>query len=216
MNIGDYTDWSTAYRHLNDRLFDGRLPEVVFTLHRHPRALGYASMDRFAERDGAKLHELAMNPDVFLQRTDRDTLSTLAHEMCHIWQFCFGEPGRGRYHNREWADRMEEIGLMPSSTGLPGGKRTGQRMTHYIIDGGPFDRATAELLASGWAVKRGSSTVEKPRGPDRSKVKFTCVSCGQNAWAKDGARLVCGECDEPMIPTTADGPALTAASHASL
>jgi hypothetical protein len=118
--------------------------------------------------------------------------------MCHIWQFRFGDPGRGRYHNKEWADRMEALDLMPSDTEQSGGKRTGQRMTHYIVDGGPFDRAAAELLASGWAVKRGSGAIEKPRGSDRSKVKFTCAACGQNAWAKDGARLVCGECDEPM------------------
>jgi hypothetical protein len=28
---------------------------------------------------------------------------------------------------------MESIGLVPSNTGLPGGKRTGQQMTHYIM-----------------------------------------------------------------------------------
>jgi hypothetical protein len=27
-----------------------------------------------------------------------------------------------------------------------------------------------------------------------SKRKFTCPECGQNAWAKPGARLNCGEC----------------------
>jgi predicted SprT family Zn-dependent metalloprotease len=139
-----------------------------------------------------------MNPDLFLARTDRDTLSTLAHEMCHVWQYGHGEPGRGRYHNAAWADRMEAVGLMPSDTGAPGGKRTGQRVTHYVIDGGPFDRAAAELLATGWAVKRGSTAIRQKRGPDRSKVEFTCGRCGQNAWAKTGARLVCGACDQPM------------------
>jgi len=27
-----------------------------------------------------------------------------------------------------------------------------------------------------------------------SKTKFSCLECGQNAWAKPGARLICGEC----------------------
>jgi hypothetical protein len=198
-NIGDYTDWNAAYRFLNDRLFGGELPEVVFTLHRCPGSRGYASMDRFADRDGSRLHELAMNPDLFLERTDRDTLSTLAHEMCHVWQYCYGKPGRGRYHNRQWADRMEAIGLMPSNTGRPGGKRTGQQMTHYIVDGGLFDLAADELLAAGWMVKRGSGRADKTGGGiDKSKVKFTCASCGQNAWAKASAKLVCGECDMQM------------------
>lgn len=33
---------------------------------------------------------------------------------------------------------MESIGLMPSDTGEPGGKRTGQRMSDYPIEGGAF------------------------------------------------------------------------------
>jgi ribosomal protein S27AE len=27
-----------------------------------------------------------------------------------------------------------------------------------------------------------------------SKNKFTCPDCGQNAWAKPEAHLICGEC----------------------
>ena len=30
---------------------------------------------------------------------------------------------------------MREIGLVPSSTGAPGGKATGQRVSHYIVPG---------------------------------------------------------------------------------
>jgi hypothetical protein len=50
-------------------------------------------------------------------------LSTLVHEQAHLWQHHFGKPGRGRYHNREWAAKMVEIGLIPSATGEPGGKQ---------------------------------------------------------------------------------------------
>ena len=43
MNLQDYTDWSAAYRHFNDRLLAGRLPEVVFTLHRRANSPGLPS-----------------------------------------------------------------------------------------------------------------------------------------------------------------------------
>jgi ribosomal protein S27AE len=36
-----------------------------------------------------------------------------------------------------------------------------------------------------------------------SKTKFTCPGCGQNAWAKPDARLLCGACvdeEEGDIP----------------
>jgi hypothetical protein len=36
--------------------------------------------------------------------------------MAHHWQAHFGDPCRGRYHNREWAARMEALGLMTTDT----------------------------------------------------------------------------------------------------
>ena len=39
-----------------------------------------------------------------------------------------------------------------SRTGQPGGKRTGQRMGHYIEAGGDFERSAKALLADGWTV----------------------------------------------------------------
>jgi hypothetical protein len=42
----------------------------------------------------------------------------------------------------------------PTDTGAPGGKETGQKVTHYIAPGGPFDVACAELVkSSGFAVR---------------------------------------------------------------
>jgi len=37
-----------------------------------------------------------------------------------------------------------------------------------------------------------------------SKTKFTCPECGQNAWAKPDAALICGDCyDEDEGTVTA-------------
>jgi predicted SprT family Zn-dependent metalloprotease len=200
MNLADYADWSEAYQHLNLRLFNDRLPEVVFTWSRRANTFGYASPDRFDDRDAhAKMDELALNPDYFLHRSDLETLSTLAHEMVHIEQYRFGKPGRSRYHNAEWGDWMDRIGLTPSHTGFPGGRRTGQQMSHYIVDGGPFALAAAELLASGWRIKRGSTLHAAKEKGDPSKVKFTCPECGLNAWAKETAKLGCIVCGREMV-----------------
>jgi hypothetical protein len=129
-------------------------------------------------------------------------LSTLAHEQVHLWQAHFGSPSRAGYHDKEWAAKMLEIGLHPSDTGQPGGKLTGQNMTHYIVDGGPFAQAAGRLIAKGWAVpyvslwdEETKKTAAKKRA---SKTKFTCGCCGANAWGKPELRIVCGECDEPM------------------
>ena len=98
------------------------------------------------------MHELAMNPDTFTGRTDEEILSTLAHEMAHVWQQTHGKPPTRSYHDRQWAAKMKEIGLQPSTTGEPGGKETGQSVTHYIIPEGPYAKAYAKLKATGFQL----------------------------------------------------------------
>jgi hypothetical protein len=211
----EYGTFAEAIRYFNRRLFGGALPDCLFTLERKHGARGYYSSKAFEERDGAagadenapnpdppkkrEADKIVLNPVEFQGRTDEEILSTLVHEMTHHWQDHFGHPGRGRYHNREWADRMEELGLMPSDTGGPGGKRTGQRMTHYILDDGPFDKVARELLSGGFRLNWQSPGCDccKPKKP-ASKIKYTCPGCQQNAWAKPDASLVCGLCDVAM------------------
>jgi ribosomal protein L37E len=131
-------------------------------------------------------------------------LSTLTHEMAHLWQAHCGTPSRGGYHNREWAQKMVELGLIPSDTGRPGGRQTGQRMTHFIEPGGAFDKAADELIAKGFVVAFVDRAVRSD-GPTAvqkrlSKTHYRCQQCGQNAWAKPGASLDCGLCKSPFRP----------------
>lgn len=152
-----YEPLQKAYDYFNAILFAGILPGLIVTLQRSRGARGYFSPSRFVQRTEApaqletlkRVDELALNPDYFYGRTDLQILSTLAHEMAHVWQEHHGTPGKGAYHNTEWADKMESIGLMPSATGEPGGNRTGRSMTHYIIDGGAFDVAAKKLIGDG-------------------------------------------------------------------
>ena len=137
-----YQGLTEAYDFFNERLFAGRLPRCLITMQRQKGAYGYFAGKRFGSRDGAEVtDEIALNPAHFKSRTTEESLSTLAHEMCHLQQEHFGKPGRTSYHNKEWAGMMEAIGLIPSDTGAPGGKQTGQKVSHYIAGGGRFERA---------------------------------------------------------------------------
>jgi predicted SprT family Zn-dependent metalloprotease len=153
--ISVYSEWQTAYDYFNDRLFSGDLPDCIINLDsKHPRARGYFSSDRFVNASGEVKDLLGMNPQHFLSRSLIETLSTLVHEMCHVWQYHYGDKkGQRTYHNREWGDKMESLGLMPSNTGEPGGKKTGQQMTHYIIEGGPFEEVCKEFFANNWRIQ---------------------------------------------------------------
>ena len=203
-----YDTLDAAYDHFNKTLFGGELPRCLVVLQRHSKVYGYFCGSRFKGRDDAEgnVDEIALNPTHFRERPDRQTFSTLVHEMVHLWQHHFGDAPNRAYHNKEWADKMEEVGLMPSDTGAPGGKRTGQKCSHYIVDGGVYDDAWQAfqsdsdvyrpLLIDIWGEEGAAAkTAAKKRA---SKTKYTCPDCEANAWAKPGSKLICGECNVEM------------------
>lgn len=150
--IDVYSEINQAFNHFNKSLFNSELPNCLITMQRDKRCYGFLSKGQFVNKDGASIDELALNPSYFGVRSIADTLSVLVHEMCHLWQAHFGSPSRAGYHNTEWSDKMREVGLMASDTGLPNGKYVGQRMNHYIIENGPFEVACAGLLSNDFAL----------------------------------------------------------------
>lgn len=119
----EYSVFQEAYDFFNTELFGGLLPNVLVTLQRQTRSRGYFSPERFSGRvEEAVAHELALNPDFFPERTDEEICSALAHEMAHVWQQTYGKAPRRAYHDRQYATKMKEIGLQPSTTGEPRGE----------------------------------------------------------------------------------------------
>jgi DNA-directed RNA polymerase subunit RPC12/RpoP len=196
----EYGGLQEAYDHFNRALFDGALPDVFITYQRHAHSRGHFSADRFSGRIGEfGKHELALNPDHFLGRSDEQISSTLGHEMMHVWQHVFGKPAARGYHNKEWAAKMKSIGLQLSNTGAVGGKETGQQMSHYIIPDGPFAKAFSALAATGWRLNLQSAHRPGAKGGINSKTKFTCAECGQNAWGKPDLAIRCELCGVKML-----------------
>lgn len=198
-----YDGLTLAYEFFNRELFSGKLPACLLTMQRQKGAYGYFSGDRFAQLgDAADItDEIALNPAHFASRTPTQILSTLVHEMVHLWQHRDenAKPGRRGYHNKEWAKTMRAIGLIPTATGEPGGQETGEKMTHIIEAGGRFEKACSAFLARHPAMlyhdRAGEETGKKKVA---SKNKYTCPGCGLNAWAKPDVHLVCGECGEAL------------------
>lgn len=135
-----------AYDHFNSTLFSGELPDVIFTVQRQKDLLGYFAAERWTSPTGERCHEIAINPTHMGQSRVIEVLQTLVHEMVHCWQHCYGHAGRRSYHNKEWAYKMMEVGLQPSSTGAPGGDIVGQQMSDYPIENGRFLLACESLV----------------------------------------------------------------------
>lgn len=205
------------YNFYNQAIFRGSLAECIVNMSRHGGAYGFFAPERWRGENAehAIVHEISLNPD-YMNRTDKEWHSTLVHEMCHLWQEDNGTPSRSGYHNKQWAAKMQEVGLMPSETGIEGGKTTGQRVSHYVMPGGVFETVFNTLkqeelenlrlkykprFAIEVAKPSGGAGTDEEEGSEGEegegkkrrqgvKVKYTC-SCGNNVWGKPDLSLHC-------------------------
>jgi hypothetical protein len=189
------------FDYYNNRLFEGKLNDCMINMSRKKGALGFFSPKNWKDtnkQDGGGIHEINLNPD-HLDRKEAEWHSTLVHEMVHLWQRDFGEPSRSGYHNKQWANKMQEIGLIPTNTGEPGGKKTGQAMAHYIADNGPFIKAFNALKEKNvkYLPQKMLDTGKKSAGKmgAANKTKYTCP-CGNNVWGKPDLSIICGVCNK--------------------
>ena len=94
----EYSGLQEAYDHFNRVLFDGELSDadVFITYQRKPHSDGYFAPDRFSSRNGKfNAGELALNPDRFVDKTDKQICQTLARLMVQVWQYSRGTCHRG-------------------------------------------------------------------------------------------------------------------------
>ncbi|MET7038814.1 SprT-like domain-containing protein [Elizabethkingia miricola] len=143
-----YNLFQFIYDYLNENLFLNQLPNCMIVITRKNRTFGYYSKERWVNKEKLMTDELAINPMFFSKYPLIEMLQTMGHEMCHLWQDHFGRASRRSYHNKEWGNKMISIGLMPSNTGKPGGKKTGQQMMDYPIENGIFIKTCAEMIKS--------------------------------------------------------------------
>lgn len=194
--LEQFSAYHKAWTYFNERLFEGQLSNCLLNFSRHARAMGFFSPERWSKGE-IKSHEISLNPDV-LGRPVIETMGTLVHEMVHQWQQEFGTPPRRCYHDREWAAKMEDVGLIPSSTGQPGGRKSGQRMTHYIDPSGRFQQAFDAMPAEFLIPWRSQAASAASKSPRNSKTKYTCGRCGAALWGKDSLQVLCLDCDVPF------------------
>ena len=181
-----------AHRYFNETLFGDKLPEAMFSFSANPHSRGHYAPDRWAHGK-ALLDEIAINGNSLSLRSDMEVLSTLVHEMCHQWQAHFGKPSRGAYHNRQWADKMKAVGLQSTDTGKPGGKETGQKMTHYINAGEPFDCCANDFIKDGFVLEysRRSDALKAGTPKSGKRIKYQCPVCKIAVWGKPDLSLLC-------------------------
>ena len=195
-----YRNLLLAFRFFNIILFDNVLPECLITVRRTSGTSSCFNANRFVSRTNPEIaDEIALDPTRFSSRDDCFILSMLVREMTHLWQYHNGKPASSGYCNRQWAAMMDQIGLVPSSTGLPGGQQTGRAIGHYIKSGGRFEHAYRKLQQHGIRVayeERGGKeecTIAREKKAS-SKTRYSCTGCQLNVWGKPKVEVICARC----------------------
>jgi predicted SprT family Zn-dependent metalloprotease len=224
-----YSKVQTVIDELDKAFFSGKgkekIPQVVFAINTKCKAcvVAYVQADAlYDKKTDKKLQYMAINPD-YLNRKQKDILSTVCHELCHVYEHAYIHIPRGGYHDKQWAKLMEDCGLEPKYLNT-----SKTAVDHKIIKGGAF-----EDFAKAFEEKYGedffnivsySSEVQKktrkalgikgddedddtPRADNadkpvkkynRNKIKYVCRGCGLKVWGKPGLSVSCNECMETL------------------
>jgi len=203
-----------AYQYYNDKLFYSNLPACIFTIGERSKYGGFMIKHEWAnDLSDERIHQISLTKSLF-NYEDEFIFSVLVHEMVHLWQVEFGKPSINRYHNREWAWKMKEVGLIPSRTGEKGGEEVGERMSHYVEENGRFSKVFKDMPPSCLPVllpnirrkkrptpvdgRAKNSTVTVPKRGRTNKLKYECPSCNQKAYGGKNLNISCGKCNLRM------------------
>lgn len=217
--------YRAMFQHFNRELFDDALPEPLLNFSRaNSQTVAFFAPDRWQHAAEGKTitNEISLNPRHLADGSACDTAQSLVHEMVHLWQHVYGKPPRRGYHDRQWSQKMVDIGLQPinAKTGQPA--MSAHSMCDRVIPGGAFARAFDSLPAEAllpWSCLEARQRATPPAGddgegadaddgddapeptppPSKNKVKYTCPSCATNVWGKPGLMLAC-------LGSTKEGP----------
>ena len=192
-----YAELQEIFDFFNQKLFIGELPNCLISLQRSKGAAGYFAYSSWENEKGKKIDEIALNPSGFKDKYLKTILSTFIHEMCHLWQSYFGKPGKNGYHNQEWSEKMQAVGLMPSHTGERGGNQTGYKMSHFVLDNGLYKKSFEELEKLGGKMSWIESVGEQKKSYIK-KMKYVCSKCNIKLWGKPNLNIICGNCDTTL------------------
>ena len=193
-------------KNLFEKVFEKSLGPVMIRPAKHGKAYGYYLKAAWKEGIENPVPEISLCP-CGLHRSPEAVYSTLVHELVHQYQDEHGYPGRGCYHNLEFSRFMAQVGLICSNTGEPGGKKTGDQMTHYIDPDGLFKKVFVEMpddyllpftplfdKEHYGPLGLGAPLIAPEPINNKNKTKYTCLGCHSSVWGKPSMNIICGVC----------------------
>jgi len=197
------------FRMLNADWFNGELETPVITIQSSSRSFGHYSLSPLWEVKGGVAHEINIASGT-LDRPIEETVATLVHEMCHMFddivlnvQDCSGSSRM--YHNKAFKRTAESHGLICTHTRY-GWSHTepSDELIEWILDNDVQEIKLNRCEPHGIRIAGGNTAANSGAVPigTTSKghsIRYKCPVCGQLARTTKTARLICADCMLPML-----------------
>lgn len=187
-----------AFNAINRDFYNGELEKVIITVKegRKVGTLGTFCTAKEWVQNGTERHEINISANYIGQRTVEETITTLMHEMTHLYcnQNGIKDTSRsGVYHNKRFKAEAEAHGLDVQFADQIGWSVTTPKpqTEQWIKDNIP--------IKSFGIYKQSTGKAGGGKGKAKqSMVKKVCPICGNIARVTSEYKLVCGECNEVM------------------
>jgi hypothetical protein len=199
------------FRLLNKEYFNDELERPVITILTDVTsgAYGWISVNKvWSSKDNAWFREINLCAE-YLNRPVELVITTLMHEMCHLWNIQRGVQDTSRagtYHNREFKDVAEARGLIVEKDAKYGFCITKPSIEFTVLvkkscRAGCFKLERAKTYRDGTPKVTTTGTDGKEKTVSRTKQssrKYTCPQCGLTVRATKEVNIKCGDCDVTM------------------
>ncbi len=186
-----------AFNKINADWFGGELEKVIITFEEGYKkgAYGWICTSKDWKQNGTERYHINISSD-YLDRSVYDVLSTLVHEMCHLYNLQQGIQDTSRsniYHNKIFKDTAEAHGLNCEHIDKAGWARTSctDKLKLWIDENITFN--------SFHVYKQRTDNTDKHTKPKQSSRKYVCPCCGLIVRATKEAHISCIDCNEEML-----------------
>lgn len=189
-----------AFNAINRDFYNDELEKCVIVCKesRKPGVRGTFCYGKEWRQNGKERHEITISADYIGTRTVEETITTLMHEMVHLYccQNDIQDTSRsGTYHNKRFKKIAEAHGLDISEAPKIGWSVTTPKpSTQQWIKDNITIRSFAIYKTPSASTAKGGAKKTK-----QSSRKYVCPCCGLIARLTKEAAIKCVECDEVMI-----------------
>ncbi len=185
------------FRELNMHYFNNALEEPIITIQSTPKAYGHVTVSKTWRKGQTQRHELNIGAGT-LDRAIEDIVTTLMHEMIHLYNIHIGVQDcsrSGTYHNKKFkkAALARDLDVFYHSKVGHGVTKPTAELCEFIITRGWQDiqmGRNESLFVSGTINTTSVKT---------STRKYICPVCGNSVRATKEVNIMCMDCEVQMI-----------------